>query len=220
MINITYFVHGTTTDNKEDISSGWKDVGLSELGVRQSIELKENIKDKKFDVVFCSDLKRAVDSAKIVFEGAPIIADIRLRECNYGKFNGKSSLIVEPMQEKNITESFPEGESCEDVKNRIADFLEFLHQNYDGNPRTQRAEQSSHDGNPRTQRAEQSSHDGTPRTQRAEQSSHDGKHVAIVSHKAPQLALDVLLHGKTWEQALAEDWRKTKAWRPGWEYTL
>ena len=46
MINITYFVHGTTTDNEEDISSGWKDVGLSELGVRQSIELKENINDK------------------------------------------------------------------------------------------------------------------------------------------------------------------------------
>ena len=178
MINITYFVHGTTTDNEEDISSGWKDVGLSELGVRQSIELKENIKDKKFDVVFCSDLKRAVDSAKIVFEGAPIIADIRLRECNYGKFNGKSSLIVEPMQEKNIIASFPESESYEDVKIRMADFLEFLRQNY------------------------------------------DGKHVAIVSHKAPQLALDVLLKGKTWEQAFAEDWRKTKAWRPGWEYTL
>ncbi|MBI3684815.1 tRNA 2-thiouridine(34) synthase MnmA [Candidatus Azambacteria bacterium] len=30
---------------------------------------------------------------------------------------------------------------------------------YDGNPRTQRAEQSSYDGNPRTQRAEQSSYD-------------------------------------------------------------
>ena len=25
-IKITYFVHGTTTDNKQHISSGWKDV--------------------------------------------------------------------------------------------------------------------------------------------------------------------------------------------------
>ncbi len=81
-VEITYFVHGTTTDNEKGISSGWHDVGLSELGVKQSKELKEQIEGKKFDVVFCSDLKRAVDSTKLAFEGvAPIIPDKRLREC-------------------------------------------------------------------------------------------------------------------------------------------
>ena len=68
-VKITYFVHGTTTDNEKEISSGWHDVELSELGIRQSKELTEKVKDKKFDVVFCSDLKRAVDSAKLSFEG-------------------------------------------------------------------------------------------------------------------------------------------------------
>lgn len=132
-IKITYFVHGTTTDNEKEISSGWSDVGLSELGVKQSLELKEKIKDKKFDVVFCSDLKRAVDSAKLTFEGvAPIILDKRLRECNYGKYNAQPSAIVEPMHEKCIIERFHEGESYEDVKNRVVDFLEFLKKNYDG----------------------------------------------------------------------------------------
>ncbi len=178
-IKINYFVHGTTTDNEKEISSGWSDIGLSELGVRQSIELKNQIKDKKFDIVFCSDLKRAVDSANITFEGVvPIIKDARLRECNYGKFNAHPSNIVEPMQEKAITEKFPEGESYEDVKARIADFLDFLKKN------------------------------------------HDGKSVAIVAHKAPQLVLDVLLKGKTWGEAFAEDWRKTKSWKPGWEYDI
>jgi alpha-ribazole phosphatase/probable phosphoglycerate mutase len=178
-MKITYFVHGTTTDNEKEISSGWFDVELSGLGVRQSIELKDRIKDKKFDVVFCSDLKRAAKSAKLTFEGiVPIISDKRLRECNYGKFNAQSSAIVEPMQEKMIIERFPEGESYEDVKARISDFLEFLKQNY------------------------------------------NGKSVAIVAHKAPQLALDVLLKNKTWEQAFAEDWRKTKSWQPGWQYNL
>lgn len=104
-VKITYFVHGTTTDNEEGISSGWKDAELSELGVRQSKELKNQLGGKKFDAVFCSDLKRAVDSAKIVFEGvAPIVKDKRLRECNYGTYNGKSSLVVEPMCEVKITE--------------------------------------------------------------------------------------------------------------------
>jgi len=178
-IKITYFVHGTTTDNEKEISPGWFDVGLSDLGVKQSTELKDQLKDRKFDVVFCSDLKRAVDSAKLTFEGAvPIIPDARLRECNYGKYNAQPSSIVEPMQEKAIIEKFPDGESYEDVKTRIADFLNSLKQNY------------------------------------------DARSVAIVAHKAPQLALDVLLKGKTWEEAFAEDWRKTKAWRPGWDYEV
>jgi len=178
-ISITYFVHGTTTDNEKHVSSGWFDVELSDLGVQQSKDLREQTKYKKFDVVFCSDLKRAVESAKLTWEGIyPIIQDARLRECNYGDFNAQLSEVVEPMQEKMITERFPNGESYEDVKARIGDFLEFLKKNY------------------------------------------DGKNVAIVAHKAPQLALDVLLKGKTWEQAFAEDWRKTRAWKPGWEYKV
>ena len=179
-IQITYFVHGTTTDNEKEISSGWKDVELSELGVKQSVDLKEQTKDKKFDVVFCSDLKRAHNSAKLAWNGVyTIIPDARLRECSYGKLNGALSDIVEPMQEEECIEKpFPEGESYEDVKVRVADFLEFLKKNY------------------------------------------DGKSVAIVAHKAPQLSLDVLIKGKTWKQALEEDWRKTRTWRPGWEYTL
>ncbi|MBI2439045.1 MAG: histidine phosphatase family protein [Candidatus Moranbacteria bacterium] len=178
-INITYFVHGTTIDNEKGISSGWFDVELSELGRKQSIELKNKIKNKKFDVVFCSDLKRATDSAKLMFDDIiPIIHDARLRECNYGKYNGQPSSIVEPMQEKMITDRFPEGESYEDVKIRISDFLNFLKKNY------------------------------------------EGKNIALIAHKAPQIALDVLLKGKTWEKAFTEDWRKTKAWKPGWDYEL
>lgn len=179
-VQITYFVHGTTTDNEKNISSGWSDVELSDLGIRQSMELRDKIGDKKFDAVFCSDLKRAHESAKLAWNGVyEIIPDARLRECNYGTLNGAPSDIVEPMQEKEmINKPFPEGESYEDVKKRVLDFLNFLKQHY------------------------------------------DGKHVAIVAHKAPQLALDVLLKGKTWQQAFAEDWRKTKSWQPGWKYTL
>ena len=179
-IKITYFVHGTTTDNERRLSSGWKDVELSELGVQQAIDLKELAKDKKFDVIFCSDLKRACESAELAWKGmCPIISDERLRECNYGELNGVSSDIVDPMKEGEcIEKSFPSGESYEEVKTRIAHFLDFLRQNY------------------------------------------DGKHIAIVAHQAPQLSLDVLLRGKTWEQALAEDWRKSKKWQPGWEYEV
>lgn len=178
-VKITYFVHGTTTDNEQEISSGWKDVELSELGIQQSKELTDKTADKQFDVVFTSDLQRAYKSAQITWgDKYKIIEDERLRECNYGDYNGKPSEIVEPMQEESITKPMPNGESYEDVKNRIASFLKDVKQDY------------------------------------------DGKHIAIVAHKAPQLALDVLLKGMMWEEAFANDWRKSKSWQPGWEYTL
>ena len=67
-VKIIYFVHGTTTDNEQEISSGWFDVDLSELGIQQSNELWDKVKDKNFDVVFCSDLKRAVHSTDLTFK--------------------------------------------------------------------------------------------------------------------------------------------------------
>ncbi|MCX6823774.1 MAG: histidine phosphatase family protein [candidate division SR1 bacterium] len=178
-VKITYFVHGTTVDNQKNISSGISDVSLSDLGIQQSIDLQKQTTVADFAVVFCSNLKRSIDSARLTFENkVPIIQDSRLGECDYGIYNGAPSDIVEPLQEINIVTKFPEGESYEDVKIRIESFLTDLKKNY------------------------------------------DGKHVAIVAHKAPQLALDVILKHKTREDVFAEDWRKRKAWQPGREYIL
>jgi broad specificity phosphatase PhoE len=178
VVTITYFVHGSTYDNDANRSSGHFNVELSILGVQQSIQLRQAVKDKKFDVVFASDLVRAVKTAEIAFGGmeVPIKTDKRIRECNYGDFNAKPSEIVEPIQEKSVTNPFPNGESYEMVQKRIREFLDFLVENF------------------------------------------DGKHVAIVAHKAPQLAIEVITQGKTWEEAFRDDWRKKKAWKPGWDY--
>jgi len=176
-VKITYFVHGTTTDNLNDCSTGWLPGELSELGIKQSKELKDFADLNNFDVIFSSDLKRAVDSALLNFgENAKIIQDERLRECNYGDLNGFPSEKV--VDEDHISEPFPNGESLKDVEKRLRNFCDFLIENY------------------------------------------DGKHVAIVAHKAPQLALEVIANGKTWEQSLADDWRKLREWQPGWNYYL
>jgi broad specificity phosphatase PhoE len=178
-VHITYFVHGTSTDNERRVASGWSDAPLSDLGIQQATELRERIKDQHFDIVFCSDLRRAADSAALAFgDATPIVADARLRECNYGTYNATPLDTVEALQPHNINHRFPDGESYQDVKERMAEYLDFLRHHY------------------------------------------EGKHVAIVAHKAPQLALEVLVKGKTWKQAFAEDWRRTKAWRPGWDYRV
>ena len=176
-VKITFFVHGTTKDNEKDISTGQAHGELSELGVKQSKELPSQIGDKKFDVVFCSDLKRAVDSAEISFKDRfEIIQDKQLRECNYGDLNQASE--EEVVYSEHIEEPFPNGESLKDVEQRINDFLNYLEENY------------------------------------------NNKHIAIVAHKAPQLAIEVITKNKTWEQAINEDWRKVGKWQPGWEYDI
>ncbi len=177
-LKITYFVHGTTTDNENGLATGWLPGELSKLGRRQAIELGRLVGGQDFDAIFCSDLKRAVDSAEFGFSDRyEIISDARLREANYGDHNGQAENFKDNMTEF-IDKPFPNGESYKDVEKRLRNFCEFLKANY------------------------------------------NDKHIAIVAHQAPQLALDVILKNKTWEEAIAEDWRNTKAWQPGWEYEI
>ena len=178
-VKITYFVHGTTTDNEKGLATGWAPGELSKKGKQQAIDLGQLVTDKKFDVVFCSDLKRAIDSAELGFgDKYKIIQDERLREANYGDHTQKDHRLFKNNMDKFIDTPFPNGESYNDVEKRIKSFCEFLKNNY------------------------------------------NEKHIAIVAHQAPQLALDVILKNKTWQQAINGDWRKTKSWQPGWEYEI
>lgn len=174
---ITYFVHGTTKDNELDLATGWLPGELSELGIRQSEELKKIIR-VKFDLVICSDLGRAIQSALITFGNYE--TDPRLREIDYGDNTLRKASEFKNDLKKYVYTKFPNGESYDDVEMRVANFLEGLKQDY------------------------------------------QGKHIAIVSHQAPQLAFEVLLRNKTWHQAIDEDWRneKEKRWQPGWEYVI
>jgi broad specificity phosphatase PhoE len=46
MVEITYFVHGTTYDNEAKRASGWLPGELSEKGITQAIALAKTIKDE------------------------------------------------------------------------------------------------------------------------------------------------------------------------------
>lgn len=176
-VKIIYFVHGTTTDNIEHKATGWMPGILSEKGINQIKELKKLININEIDLVICSDLQRAIDSAEYLFKDIKeIIHDDRIRECNYGDFNGQDSSLVK--YEEHINNKFANGESLKDVEERLRNFCTYLLENY------------------------------------------NGKTIALVAHKAPQLALDVIIKNKTWEQAINEDWRKTKNWQPGWYYKI
>lgn len=174
-MEIIYFVHGTTYDNASSKCSGWKQVELNELGRKQAKNLSINT-NYKFDILFTSDLIRAIDTANIAWPDVDKKVDKRLRECNYGKYDGEDKKLV--IYEEHIDKEFPEGESLKDVENRMKEFVKYLKENF------------------------------------------DGKTIGIVAHRAPQLALEVITKNISWEDAIKNDWRKTKDWKPGWKYII
>lgn len=133
MTTIYFEAHGTTLDNEQKISSGWNDVALSSLGEQQARELGERYAHKHLDAVFCSDLQRAYETARLAFDTRlPIIQDVHLRECNYGQWNGAPKQQVEAYKETAITAPYPDGESYQDTSRRMKIFLQHLLRDYDG----------------------------------------------------------------------------------------
>jgi broad specificity phosphatase PhoE len=175
-MKIIFFAHSTTTDNQQNIATGWLQGELSDKGIEQATTLPTLVDDKSFSVVFCSDLKRAIQSAELGFGTThPIRHDWRLREANYGQFDGTDKSFKSDMT-KFIENPYPEGESYKDTEKRIRSFLEDL------------------------------------------KSIVGMEYVAIIGHEATQLALEVVINHKTWEQVIAENWRPQQNWQPGWLY--
>ena len=135
MITIHFEAHATTIDNEAKVASGHYDVELSDAGRKLAAEVKaERYKDTQLDAIFTSDLRRAYDTAEIMFagRGIPIIKDARLRECDYGDLTRHPRAEMEIVRLQTISEPFPNGESMEQVMQRIKTFIDELSENYDG----------------------------------------------------------------------------------------
>src|SRR5437879_11408859 len=88
--DIVFETHSWSEDNDRGIATGWLDGRLSERGRRLAIELGQRHCRDGIAIVLTSDLGRAVETAEIAFArtATTIIRDPRLRECNYGQWNG------------------------------------------------------------------------------------------------------------------------------------
>ena len=134
MIELVYETHSTTRDNEQGIATGWFPGELSELGRERARELGRRRRDDGIDVVFSSDLRRALETAELAFPGGelPLHQDPRLRECNYGDLNGRPTAEVEATRLDRIETPFPNGESYHQVVARTREFLADLLREHDG----------------------------------------------------------------------------------------
>ncbi|MBO4460412.1 MAG: histidine phosphatase family protein [Clostridiales bacterium] len=88
--------HGTTTWNREKRIQGRTDIDLDDRGIRMAEETSRALKDMglSFDLVYSSPLKRAVETAKILSPGSGVIADERLIELSFGKYEGEKTHLL------------------------------------------------------------------------------------------------------------------------------
>lgn len=126
--------HGETLWNREKRLQGSADIALSSYGRELAIETGKQLSDISFDRVFSSPLKRAYETACLIrpMQAEEIITDDRLRELNFGVYEGRTmqELKEDPAGYFQYFFDAPEkyrapeqGESLETLCLRAADFL-------------------------------------------------------------------------------------------------
>ncbi len=128
-----YFIlrHGRAKSNKNGFVSSWPEKvenPLTREGKKQIEKIVPKLKQEKIDLIFSSDILRCKETARIIAKrlGFKINFDKRLREIDFGIFNGKS---IEAWRGyfKNRAEKFrkraPDAENYRDIKKRIASFI-------------------------------------------------------------------------------------------------
>lgn len=116
--------HGETEYNRLKKITGQLDIPLNNDGIEQAMMLSIELKDVYLDAIFSSPLKRCrqtVSEIKKFHKGVPLIFDERLKECNAGVMEGKSTT---KMHEYSDTFTPKGGESYFELKKRIYDFID------------------------------------------------------------------------------------------------
>lgn len=106
------------------------DVHITSEGTKQAKALAEKLKDVPLDHIFVSEMRRTQQTAEIVnqFHHAPVEIGPLLNDHRSGYEGQSASLLIEAMDgaENKWRERFNDGESIEDMKSRVAKFLNKL----------------------------------------------------------------------------------------------
>lgn len=130
-----YIRHGQTDLNlHRKMQGGQTEKDLNETGIKQAQETKRELSDIKYDLIICSPMNRAIQTAKIISDGIDVefITDERIRERKLGVMEGND--ITEECEKRiwdyNLNEEIEGGESVKEFESRILDFLNDIKSKY------------------------------------------------------------------------------------------
>ncbi len=120
--------HGETVDNANQIMQGQTQGKLNENGIQQAHEFSEQWKEKEIDIILASDLKRAIDTARIIAEPhrLEVLTTPLLRERDWGSFTGR---FIPDLK----GEVWPDDiETLENLLSRAGEFIAYVKQTFPG----------------------------------------------------------------------------------------
>ena len=127
METVLYLVrHGETIDNVHQIMQGQTQGALTDNGIRQAEQLSEELKGEHIDAFVSSDLKRAIDTCRILAKPhhQSIDSTPLLRERDWGGFTGR---FIPDLKD----EVWPDDiETLEDLQDRARRFLDYIKKTY------------------------------------------------------------------------------------------
>lgn len=120
--------HGETVDNVRQIMQGQTQGELTENGIRQAEEVSRKLADEDFGAIIASDLKRSVDTARIIAKPhqLEVIQTPMLRERDWGGFTGR---FIPSLR----GEVWPDDiETLENLLSRAGEFIAYVRQTFPG----------------------------------------------------------------------------------------
>lgn len=128
-MTVLYLVrHGETVDNVNRIMQGQTQGMLTDNGRGQACVVARDMADKHIDAFVSSDLRRAVDTCRIIAgpHGGDVVTTSLLRERDWGGFTGR---YIPDLQD----EEWPDDiETVEALKKRAGRFIDFVKTQYPG----------------------------------------------------------------------------------------
>jgi broad specificity phosphatase PhoE len=131
MLDLLLTRHGMTAAGESAVLGSQIDVPLAPEGRAQAQALADRLEGVRIDRVVASPLSRALETAQIVTTGRPIEIDDRLREMDYGRWEGLVSAEIDARdpelrarwEHDPAATHTPGGECGEDVAARALSFL-------------------------------------------------------------------------------------------------
>ena len=132
MLTLVLTRHGFTDRSEPEQHLGQRiDISLNITGTRQAQALGRRLAPVRFDRVLTSPLFRARETAAILARGVPVEADPRLKEMDYGDWEGRTYADIlgadgpgrRDWEQAPDKIRCPNGESGDDVAKRVHGFI-------------------------------------------------------------------------------------------------
>ena len=132
-MNIYVVRHGQTDWNKKGILLGSTNRPLNSKGKEQALQLREKLKNIKFDFIISSSLERAITTAKIATTNTKIIENDNLQERDYGKLEGTKPKNIAYYWDIKINSGDNSVETLENFLKRIFEEMDKIVERYQQN---------------------------------------------------------------------------------------